>query len=179
MADSKHTGACSAAAPTDFACPDECALRVIIRPLRLDFWEFEGTRAELEGEGVIPPDTDWPEGAQGHRWEAGRFQYWLRRIRPEGLKGPMKLWTSGDWWCLRCHLIGGPGVAARRILDKRRELAAEIYRQSPAWERAWQTEYARSVAAEKDKAFQAFKTLIPGLVPPPRVRRLRAGPPAP
>lgn len=45
------------------ATPDlgDPGLRVCIRPRNLDFWEYEGTRAQLEAEGVIPPGLKWPK----------------------------------------------------------------------------------------------------------------------
>jgi hypothetical protein len=132
-------------------------LKICIRPHKLDFWEFEGTRAQLEAEDVIPPGTEWPEGARDQRWEAGRFRYWLRRCRPDGMKGPMKLWTSGDWWCLRCDLVNGPDHATSSILQKKAELVVALYRQSPAGQLAWQDHWTRYCNARQDKAFQSFK----------------------
>lgn len=138
----------------------ESGLKVCIRPYKLDFWEYEGTRAQLEAEGVIPPGTEWPELAQDQRWEAGRFRYWLRRCRPDGMKGPMKLWTSGDWWCLRCDLLNGPDHATRSILEKKAELVAELYRHSAAGQREWNAQWNLYWKAREDKAFQAFKSIF-------------------
>lgn len=69
-------------------------------------WEFRGTRAMLEAEANIPAGTDWPKGAKTLYWEDGAFRWSLGRTRPDGLEGPMKLWTSGDWWNLRCDRLG-------------------------------------------------------------------------
>lgn len=149
----------------------ERPLIVCIRPYQLNFWEYEGTRAQLEAEGVIPSDTKWPEGSREVCWKDGRFRWGLRRTRPEGLKGPMKLWVSGDWWALRCDLLNPPDHGQLRILDKKRELDAEIRR----WSRAGKVEcdaYGRSL---RDKAFQSFKAKIPGLIPPKRGRKPNAG----
>ena len=60
MAITKHTGDTSATSPIEPAgctVADERQLRVIVCPLGLDFWEFAGTRAQLEFENVIPPGT--------------------------------------------------------------------------------------------------------------------------
>lgn len=157
------------------AAPGSREMRVIIRPLRLNFWEYEGTRAQLEAEGVIPADTRWPDGTQAVYWEDGRFSWGLRRKRPEGLKGPMKLWTRGDWWVLRCDLLNGPDLAMRRILDKKRELELVIYQNSPAGIREAYARSERVRDAARDIAFQHFKTLIPCLIPPPRGRKPKAG----
>ncbi|HEX5687378.1 MAG TPA: hypothetical protein VFY73_25460 [Ideonella sp.] len=138
------------------------ALKVRIRPSRLDFWEFEGTRAQIEAENVIPPGTEWPEGTQYKQFEVGRFRYWIRRTRPGDIKGPMTVWTSGDWWRLRCELISSRERAALRILDKERELAEVLYRQTPAGQSEWFAQCNRSLKADRDQAFQAFKaTFIP------------------
>lgn len=147
----------------------EREMRVVIRPNKLNFWEYQGTRAQLEAEGVIPAKTEWPEGSRTLCWVDGRFRWSLRRKRPEGLKGPMKLWTTGDWWVLRCdllsNLLNGPDHATQLILEKGRELAEELYRQSTAGQRELYASLARYRATVDDKAFQAFKGLIPGLVP--------------
>ena len=136
------------------------AIKVCIRPYKLDFWEYEGTRALLEAEGVIPPGTEWPEGTHDRRWEAGRFSYWLRRCRPDGMKGPKNIWSSGDYWCLRCDLIDGPPLATRRIREKRAELAAELYWNSAAGQRESNARWDMYLKASKDKAFQRFKALV-------------------
>ena len=162
MAITKHTGDTSATSPIEPAgctVADERQLRVIICPGGWDCWEFAGTRAQLEFENVIPPGTSWPEGDVDRRFDVGRYRYWLRRIRPEGLKGPKKAWTSGDWWCLRCDIIGGPDVFARRILNMRRALADELYRRSPTGQRELNAHFSRYLKACEDKAFQAFKSL--------------------
>lgn len=143
------------------AAPDLGAreLRVVIRPYKLDFWEYHGTRAQLEAEGVIPANTEWPERSQSLYWDDGRLRWSLCRTRPEGLKGPMKLWTSGDWWNLRCDRLN-LDHATQRILTKRRELAKELYRQSAAGQREWDLSWSRYWEAHQDKAFQAFKSLF-------------------
>ena len=135
-------------------------MKVIIRPYNLDFWEFEGTRAQLEAEGVIPTDVVWPEGDQLYRWESGRSKFWLRRTRPDGIKGPKKVWTSGDWWCVRCDYDYALNGAARAVLQKERELAAVLHRHSPSGQREWEMAWNRYWRAHEDKAFQAFKAIF-------------------
>lgn len=148
-------------------------MRVLVRPHGLSLWEYQGSRAQLEAEGVIPAKTEWPEGSRTLRWEDGRFRWSLSRTRPEGLKGPKTLWTSGDWWNLRCDLLNGPDPATLRLQEKRRELAEELYRQSTAGQREWNAHWMRYCASFDDMAFQAFKAKIPGLTPPKRCRKAK------
>lgn len=128
------------------------------------FWEYHGTRAQLEAEGVIPPSMVWPVGKNGRHWETAGYYWGLRRIRPEGLKGPMKLWINGDWWSVRCE----PTVRtdrALRIADMKRALDHAIFMESPAGKAALRVHWARTDAMREDKAFQRFKALIPALSP--------------
>lgn len=149
----------------------EREMRVVIRPYAMDVWEYRGSRAHLEAEGVIPAKTEWPEGCAILHWEDDRFRWVLGRVRPQGLKGPKKLWASGDWWSLYCHQLNGPDPATRRLLHRKRELAEEIYRQSVAGQRERRAKLNRYFATFEDKAFQAFKANIPGLIPAKRGRR--------
>jgi len=166
MADSKFTHIVSATPVTQvahsaFLEPNGLpAMVVCIRPFKLDFWEYEGTRAQLEEEGVIPSALDWPAGTAERSWKAGRFQYQLRRVRPRGMKGPMRLWTDGDCWNLRCELIDGPSLEIVQVQDMRRELEARLYRLSPEGHREERESFARFIEAGRDRAFQAFKTKI-------------------
>jgi len=57
---------------------NERPLNVCIRPRNLDFVEYQGTRAQLEAEGIIPPGTQWPEGGA-----LCVVEYWQARIHPE------------------------------------------------------------------------------------------------
>jgi len=135
---------------------------VCIRPHGCDFAEYQGSRAQLEAEGVIPAGTEWPEGQQSVSWEQGLLSFSLKRTRPEGMKGPMKLWIAGDYWNLRWERKVMPGRAARAIAEKSMELAKVIYDESPEGRRAYSARFELYWAAYKDKAFQAFKnTIIP------------------
>ena len=69
MAETEH----SAAAAQEPQAERE--LMVSLRPHGLGFWEFEGTRAQLEAEGVIPAATEWPAtGAAGVEGGAAEVQ---------------------------------------------------------------------------------------------------------
>lgn len=169
MAETEH----SAAAAHEPQAERE--LTVELNPYGCDFWEYQGTRAQLEAEGVIPAAVEWPAtGVRSVEWQDGRMRFSLRRIRPAWLKGPMRLWVNGDWWALRCDLIGGPDTSQRRLIRMRRDVEREAYRQSPAGQRAWDELWRRFRAAERDSAFQVFKARVPGLTPPRRGRRAGA-----
>ena len=145
---------------TELAAP-ELGEREIIIDVRPHLWiQYEGTRAQLEDEGLIAKDADWPARATDIRWKKGGFDYWLRRTRPAGLKGPKRTWLEMDNWFIRVEVADRPSDwrARRGIEEKRDALRAEIHSCSPLgrFERSiqWQTLWA----ARDDKAFQAFKS---------------------
>jgi len=155
----------------------ESELKVYISTHSFGFWEYEGTRAQLEAEGVIPPSTEWPQGKQPLFWNQGGLRFWLQRARPEGTKGPMSVWASGDWWRLRCDSPNEFHCADWRIKQKARELAQAIYDQSPQGQREWHERFNRHWAAQKDAAFQAFKNaFIPQPKKPGRPAKPRTTP---
>lgn len=146
-------------------------LIVICDPGRADYSEFIGTRAMLEAEGVMPEGAEWPQGYDRAYWTAGKFDYTLVRVRPEGAKGPRKLFADCDWWCVRWELRQRPTPAARAIAAREKALKEEIYRQSPKGCAEWEESWRRFREAEHDARFQTFKARIPGLVLPKRGRR--------
>jgi hypothetical protein len=135
---------------------------------------YYGTRAMLEDEGVIPANFKWPTGYDALYWESGKFKYWLSRKRPEGAKGPRKDFVDCDYWSLGWVPIGGPDTTQRRIANKAKDLADEIYQWTPKGRAEWARNYNRHQEAIRDEKFQAFKTLIPGLVAPKRGRLSKA-----
>lgn len=137
----------------------------------LGFCEYHGTRAQLEAEGLIPDGLEWPRNYADLRWESDEFKFFLSRRRPAGAKGPQRQFFNCDWWHLRWEPIASPSLEERRIQRKFRELAAMIQRHSPEGEAEWTRNYFRYMDACQDKGFQAFKALVPGLVPPLRARR--------
>ncbi len=173
-ASARATSAHPAATPTT---TPERELKVGIYTASFGYWEFKGSRAQLEAEGVIPPGTEWPQGKRVLYWNQGRLRFWLGRARPDGVKGPMSVWASGDWWFVRCDIpddIANPG--GWRIQQKARELAQEIHAQTPAGRREWNERFSRYWAAHSDAAFQAFKaTLLPQRKKPGRPVKARAG----
>lgn len=136
--------------------------------------EFQGTRAMLEAEGIIPANIKWPEGYDGLRWDEGKFEYWMRRERPEGAKGPRKLFIDVDWWCLRQQVIDESFVDFE-LKRKTKELAEYAYHHSAKGLAESNRRYASYTAACSDEKFQAFKASIPGLVQPKRERRSKSG----
>lgn len=75
------------AAPTLAMGDATTELVIVIKPHNLDFVEFLGTRTMLEAEGILPEDTKLPTGYDNLFWQAGQFDYWLRRERPPGARG--------------------------------------------------------------------------------------------
>lgn len=151
-------------------------LKINIRPLRLGLWEYEGTRAQLEAENVIPPGTQWPDRTARTSFDVGRFRYGLRRTRPDGVKGPIGVWGGGDWWRLRCELINGPSLDSTTILDKQRELDKARYAQSPAGQSEWKSQRQKYWKAHDDSAFQDFKAkVLPERKRPSRKPKVQGG----
>jgi hypothetical protein len=138
---------------------------VLLRPYGNDFWEYEGTRAQIEAEGIVPEGSQWPTAEQGAaevQWEERGLRFSLRRTRPDGMKGPMSLWLRGDWWRLRCdrgEYRSGFEIRADRL---RRELAQLEYENSREGQQARFIAFKRIMAAKEDAAFQA---LLVGVLP--------------
>lgn len=137
-----------------------------------------GTRAQLEAEGVLPADVEWPRPYATSYWEAAGFAYSLRRLRPDGHKGAMRTWQEIDSWILLITVVDHDHFwhARRAIERKTEELRAEIHRHTPAWWSECEGMMRRIDAARHDLKFQAFKALVPGLIPPKRGRKPKAAP---
>jgi hypothetical protein len=134
----------------------ERELIIEIYPRGCDWWI--GTRAQLQAEGVIPADFEWPQGLAGKSWTAGNLEYWLYRRRPDGHKGPKSSCLEVDnWACRRTWAAHGrDGFANARIYEKRVALAEELWALTPAADQ----QLSRYWAAHKDKSFQAFKAIF-------------------
>lgn len=154
----------------EICSPDLGELTIIIRPSDLALCWYVGTRMQLEAEGVIPAGTEWPDGFCDVRWEANGLRFWLHRQRPKGVKGPRRAFLDCDNWCLR---MNKPGSNVDNPIERKaKDLALEIYRQSPEGRVAWSKRWKLYWAAHEDEKFQAFKALIPGLIAPSRKRRV-------
>lgn len=165
----RHTQARAAAiSATEQSAERE--LKVYIQPHGLNYWEIEGSRAQLEAEGIeFPAGVTWPEGAGQYYWRSGSFRFRLTRALPDGLKGPRRNYPDLDWWCVRCDYNDRLDPDQHAILLKKRELAEAIRLASPDGQR----EADRAWKAARDVAFQEFKGRIPGLVRPKRGRTSR------
>lgn len=139
---------------------------------------YEGTAAQLVAEGLIPDGFKWPTqpGSASMQWDANGFKYWLARKRPDGHKGPMRSWITMDNWSIRVLVKGRDSDwHQRRALERKaKELRAEYRALTAEGEREEYAKTKRYWAARDDKAFQAFKSRVPGLVPPKRGRKPKA-----
>lgn len=139
-------------------------LRILMYP---DYWtQFQGTRAQLEAEGLIPPRFKWPSGTDACTWEVETgMTYRLRRQRPEGHKGAMRTWLGLDHWSLSIET--SPRWRRTRRLEKLvGAFEREVYCQSAAWAKEFNAKMELLAYAARDQNFQAFKALVPGLIPP-------------
>lgn len=125
---------------------------------------YIGTRAQLEAERIVLATTEWPEGFEVVRWIAGDNEFWLRRDRPEGAKGPRRDFLKCDNWRLGI-LRRNHDPFAHQIMRKAEELRKMIHHDSRAGRAASRKFWAALQAAMDDQKFQAFKALVPGLVP--------------
>lgn len=159
-----HLSLVSSHADTTPTTADQFAfgdLDIDICPRGYDWWR--GTAAQLQAEGLIPEGFEWPRGNLDKSWNDGTFEYWLRRRRPEGFKGPLP--DDLDSWAVRRTLLarGRDGLGAAQVYEKSQELALELWRQTPAYN----AHLARYWAAHQDQTFQAFKAIF---VPQPKKR---------
>ncbi|MCA8080864.1 hypothetical protein [Burkholderia cepacia] len=164
---------------TDFTTRDEPQhsidlgeLTIEMRPYDMATAVYKGTRMQLEAEGIIPAGTKWPEGFANLYWEAGGIRFWLRRNRPEGAKGPRRAFLNSDYWSLQTNV---PGLSWQdeTIQRKTKELAALIRAQTLEGQKERLGQLNRYKFACNDAKFQAFKALLPALVPAQRNPRDR------
>lgn len=148
----------------------ECELRIEIDKDQVV--RYEGTRAQLEVEGIIPEGTKWPVGKNSVDWEANELAFYLRRCRPCDMKGPMKLWLEGDFWRLSFSPRGHSHMDGV-IKGKARELREMLCRETEQGHRLRSDLWRRAESAGNDEKFQAFLAAIPALAEPERHRRGR------
>lgn len=132
---------------------------------------YIGTRTQLEAEGILPGEPCWPDGFARSDGEANGIHFTLKRERPEGAKGPRRDFIDSDNWRLTMSRVNAPSVQDCQLRMKVKEIRRLVYEQTREGEAARRKLWARYGEAERDVAFQAFKSLIPGLVPPPRKPR--------
>ncbi|VWD17337.1 hypothetical protein [Burkholderia contaminans] len=141
-------------------------LTIVIEP-HFGWASYIGTRMQLEAEGLIPEGTQWPGGFRWLHWKSNGLRFCLRRKRPEGAKGSRREFFNCDNWCLRTEREDcSNGEIQIRL--KFNELRKMLYRESDEGRRDSAEQLKAFFQTSKDKEFQAFKTLIPGLVPSQR-----------
>lgn len=128
--------------------------------LNHSWWAMRGSRAQLEAEGVIPKGVIWPQGRAQRLWINDGRHYRLCRTRPEGLKGPMRLWANADHWEFTCTWYGAKSLDAWRLEEKRKALADELRRQSHEGRIERHCLDVRLREADQDAAFQALKAKL-------------------
>ena len=134
---------------------------------------YEGTRAQLQAEkGLIPAGLKWPDDiTERCQWTSGGLFFWINQRRPEGFKGPRKLWMREDWWALCIRPATQQTEDWCRIQQKAKELRRLMHLETEAGRAEQHTFKCRYIEACTDSRFQAFKALIPALVPPKRERK--------
>lgn len=134
---------------------------------------YEGSEAQIREEGVVPSGFEFPLGATSKRWEANGFEFVLRRVRPEGHKGPKRSWFELDHWFVRVEVAGRDyHWRIRRKLEREAEdLKAELCRRRAADSQDSLSNFVRYQTAMQDRAFKTFKSKIPGLT----VQKRRSG----
>jgi hypothetical protein len=157
----------ASARPLDFG-----GLTIIMDPAH-GWAHYIGTRMQLEAEGIIPGEPCWPDGFTRADKEANGIHFTLKRERPEGAKGPLRDFIDCDNWCLTMRRVDAEPWDARQIRLKAKELQDMVYRQTRAWSDECDRRHKLYYTAQEDEKFQAFKALIPGLIPPPKPRGRR------
>lgn len=140
--------------------------------------QYEGSQAQLEAEGLIPEGFKWPRAAADQHWSANGFDYWLRRTRPAGHKGPMRSWLDMDNWFVRVEVTGrDQSFLARRNLERKADaLRIEFHHQTTAGRMERAASSDRYWKASRDEAFQAFKAIfVPERKKPGRKPKGRPG----
>ena len=142
--------------------PELIASDIRVRIWPDEFAQYTGTRAQLEAEGLIPKDFEWPRVAADAHWEAEVLDYGLRRVRPDDFRGPMRGWLVLDNWQVRVSVVGRDRAwHDRRDIERQRdELTEAIYRQTPSGRYQWEKDWGIYWKAREDKAFQQFKALV-------------------
>ncbi len=137
------------------------------------YTDYQGTAEQLRAEGLIPDGFKWPIGDRRISYEVGKFSYWMRRCRPDGIKGPKSIWVNGDYWFLRRELAsqGRDGYRAADIYKKTKELAEIIRRGTHEWSRIANASWE----ARCDDKYMAFRNLLTGEPKRGRGRPSKAG----
>ena len=133
-------------------------LRIKVAPDSHSPTYFEGTRAQLEAEGLVPPGLEWPARAYRTFWQDEGFFCLLCRQRPAGMKGPMKAWIEGDNWVLSRRPTQH-GLVQSSVMQ-RNKVDGESYNQSSSGRIRPSAVREAQCRAADDEAYQRFKALL-------------------
>lgn len=170
----KRVAFASAQRDVDVAKPQQTPIEPpTASELKIDIWldmwtRFEGTAAQLQDEGLIPQEFEWPRENAEASWESRGCSFDLRRVRPKGHRGPRKSWLELDNWAVTVKPTdrGGYGTYPMRCLNRKAEDLKNEYRRLAAEGSAeWHAHWKSYWAALGDRKFQDFKALVPGLAP--------------
>ena len=129
------------------SCAPELGLRIVIAPLR-NRARWVGTHAQLEAEGFVPADQEWPQGTKATSWKLGSVSFYIHRVKtqPAEATGDNELFqVTTHYWDVNCQ--------QRDIATKAKELAAALRHGGPEWRAALRLHHQ----AQIDGSFQAFK----------------------
>ncbi|WP_175829693.1 hypothetical protein [Burkholderia cepacia] len=170
MAENDRVNAASKARDDLIVRPADLGELTVIMDWSFGHAVYVGTRMQIEAEGIVPIGCKWPDGYGSIQWEVDGICFRLTRTRPEGTKGSRRDFIDCDNWRLSMRKSNW-NATTHHIAVKAKELRDMLYRDSQAGRAASQEIWAATVAAMEDQKFQAFKALVPGLVPEPRARR--------
>lgn len=129
------------------SCAPELGLRIVITPLK-NRARWVGTRTQLEAEGFVPADQEWPQGAKPTRWELGSVSFYIHRVK----KQPIEATGDNELFQITTH-YWSVNYQQRDIATKAKELATALRRGGPEWHAAWKLHHQARI----DESFQAFK----------------------
>ena len=122
---------------------------------------WRGTRAQIEGEGILPQGAVWPTAFDISSWEEDGWGWRLGRDRPKGVRGPRKAFLEVDNWTLRRTPNGfGTWHLHALVLQKQRELEQAIFEASDDGRDRRTRQGARAYVARRDVRFQALLSRI-------------------
>jgi hypothetical protein len=137
------------------------------------FVRFEGTAAQLISDGLVPESFVWPQKLADAHWSGNGLNFCVRRVRPRGHKGTYRTWADLDSWAVSVTVAGrrGEWYVQRRFKRMAHELEEQIFEHSREGHHQWKVKWDSWSKARDDKAFKAFKALVPGLTKPKRKAR--------
>ena len=125
----------------------ELGLRIVITPLKTRA-RWVGTRAQLEAEGFVPADQEWPQGVKPTSWKLGSVSFYIHRVKTQ----PAEATGGNELFQVTTH-YWDVNYQHRNIAAKAKELAAALMHGGPQWSAAWNLHYQARI----DSSFQAFK----------------------